>query len=388
MKHNKARKGENPNKTEFNEAEVELILNKRGYVPEKQIGRGGYGVCYLVFSQKYKMKFVAKCMTIKSSSEAQSARQEFENEVYSLTHIIHPHIINIYDFFSEAVYLFIIIEYCEYGNLAPYAKKEHRLTYPVLEQFVTDILSALAYCHEEKHISHHDIKLHNILIGANKTVKLCDFGISQVVKDSIDISSNALTTTCEISPDLLEDTPKQNVAGSVPYMSPQLLFCSLNPNHKYDMFAADMWAFGVTLYTLLVGKYPFTGHDRESLYNNQKMIHEIASLNYNTPLSIYKDLPRDTPEDLKHVLMRCLEFPEHRRGTSTELYEYMKNYQNEKASKLQKNASFPSPVIRIPRTLSSKSALKGLHGLTNLSTKSYVTLHMQFQHAHPMKHKF
>ena len=225
--------------------------------------------------------------------------------------------------------------------------------------------------HENKHISHHDIKLHNILISSHNTVKLCDFGISQVLQGKTDENID-MQTSGDVFDGMSDDSVKQHVGGSIPYMSPQLLYCSFHPDHRYDMFAADMWAFGVTLYILLTGKYPFSGHDRESLYNNQKMVYEISELNFKTPLSIFRDLPKDVPEDLKHVLTRCLEHLEHRRGTASELYEYMKS-EMDAAGPLQKSISNPLPIIRIPRTLSHKSSLRTIHGLTTLSS-SLLTL--------------
>ena len=302
------------------------ILNEKGYMVKKEIGNGSQGVCFVVYSQKYKLDFAAKVMKLKRGDNDSAAKMEFEREVYSLSHIIHPNIVNIYDFFSEAGYLFMIIEYCPCGSLNNKLKfMPSKPDYNFIRNILCNILNALAYCHETKHISHHDIKLHNILIDALGHAKLCDFGLSQLILDHIHSSADMeQEKELENVPEgLIEHPEKQNVGGSILYMSPELLYCTFHPGHRYDMFAADMWAVGVSLYVLVTGRYPFIGHSKQDIYYQQKKIFETAEYLHKPPTHLLSNLPEDIPEDIEHVLLRCLEFNEQTRGTAKELFTYL-----------------------------------------------------------------
>lgn len=101
------------------------------------------------------------------------------------------------------------------------------------------IAEAVAYLHGEK-IVHRDLKLENILIDAEKHIKLIDFGFSTFVR-----SDKKLAFTC----------------GTPPYMSPELAL-----KKDYSGPAADVWALGVILFIMLTGKLPFYGDFEDDLY--------------------------------------------------------------------------------------------------------------------------
>ena len=301
------------------------ILTSRGYLVKKEIGNGSQGVCLVVYSEKYKIDFAAKVMKLKRGDNDTAAKMEFEREVYSLSHIIHPNIVNIYDYFAEGGYLFMIIEYCPSGSLNNKVRAmSSRPSYNFIRGILCNILNALCYCHETKHISHHDIKLHNILIDGLGHAKLCDFGLSQLILERINGSPDIEEKELENIPEgLIEHPEKQNVGGSILYMSPELLYCTFHQGCRYDMFAADMWAVGVTLYFLLTGRYPFVGHTKADVYYQQKRVFEAAEFLHQPPIALLNNLPSDIPEDLEHVLMRCLDISERNRGTAKELFTYL-----------------------------------------------------------------
>ena len=224
------------------------------------------------------MPFVAKCMQLVAGLEERAMKQ-FKSEVYSLTHLIHMNIVQIYDYFNDGQYLFMIIEYCDKGNLMTVVKKQQKSSsllancnYPSIRKIMIEVLSALSYCHDVQHISHHDIKPSNILIDSFGRAKLCDFGISYFVEThKIQTFDEEVIHDSNRHPSVWaeEKDAKQNTSGSLLFMSPQLLLCSLNGNKKYDMFAADMWAFGVTAFYLVSGKFPFIAHSRKDLLEQQ-----------------------------------------------------------------------------------------------------------------------
>ena len=310
---------------------LEIILNKHGYEVEKDIGHGAQGCCYVVFSEHYKTKFVAKCMQAKEGNEELVNRQ-FKREVYSLTHITHPNIVKIYDYFTEGKYIFMIIEYCENGNLLslvspdkrPFANQRHQY-FNQIRNYFKDVLSALDYCHNDMRISHHDIKPHNIVIDSYNHAKLCDFGLSQKIKEHIsNIDDENVSEESQEMIDILARSDAQNIGGSPFFMSPQILKCYFHPHEHFDMFAADIWAFGVTAYILICFRYPFVGRTKREVYDMQKALidGDFCHINqyYNKEMDIFSHIPKDTPEDLQLLLKRSLVFSEAKRAKAVDLY--------------------------------------------------------------------
>ena len=302
---------------------VSHTLLKRGLVIQNEIGRGAQGVCYVVFSKKYNTQFVCKCMRIKATVK-NDEMSEFEREIYLLSHIIHQNIVKIYDHFTEADHLFMIIEYCEHGNLLSIIKEKYTLqknssqtNYDYIRRILKNVLSALSYCHNEIRISHHDIKPSNILIDSFGRAKLCDFGISYIM-DCCHLSDANNT--------YIPDS-KLLVCGSLLYMSPELIQYAVGDIPHYDMFAADIWAFGVTAYTLLCSHHPFkSGPARVMLESFKKQVNYDGK----TPeLSIFNNLPKDLPDDIRKVIEMSLVFDQKQRAKASELLYELENNSKE-----------------------------------------------------------
>ena len=318
---------------------VQTVLRDHGYSIVSQIGKGAQGVCYLVNSHKYNLNFICKCIHLSFGMEERTIKQ-FETEVYSLTHIIHKNIVQIFDYFTEGQFLFMVIEYCPQGSLMDAIKKYRQpqasiniFPYDYIRRIMIDVLSALEYCHNQKHISHHDIKPANILLDSIGRAKLCDFGISFFVQKQTENEEERErmdSTGCHPAVWEAENAnARQNTSGSLLFMSPQLLQTSLFPDCKYDMFAADMWAFGVSTYLLLTGQLPFFGRTKREMLERQ-----LASTNgeeYRLDLlgeNIFAKLPLDVPHDIRHVLEKCLELDETKRGTAIDMLNYLKMNSN------------------------------------------------------------
>ena len=104
------------------------------------------------------------------------------------------------------------------------------------------MVSGLHYCHS-KGILHRDIKLDNILLSADGEVKICDFGVSKVIR-----RGEILTEQC----------------GTPAYIAPEIL-----KDRGYEGFGVDIWSAGVVLYAMLYGIVPFRANNMNEL---QKMI--------------------------------------------------------------------------------------------------------------------
>ncbi|XP_012936929.1 dual specificity mitogen-activated protein kinase kinase 6 [Aplysia californica] len=114
------------------------------------------------------------------------------------------------------------------------ANKE-RIPENVMAKIAKSVVQALQYLHTELHVIHRDVKPSNILINKAGAVKICDFGISGYLVDSI---------------------AKTKDAGCRPYMAPE----RINPDQTgngYDI-KSDVWSLGITLMELATGEFPYS----------------------------------------------------------------------------------------------------------------------------------
>ena len=118
---------------------------------------------------------------------------------------------------------------------------ERTLPESQVQEIAKQLVRALYYLHSNR-ITHRDMKLQNILIGAHRRVKLCDFGFARAM------SSNTVMLTS------IKATPL--------YMAPELV-----KEQPYDL-TADLWSLGVILYELFVDLPPFYTNSIYSLPNS------------------------------------------------------------------------------------------------------------------------
>ncbi|KAI3814848.1 hypothetical protein L1987_14494 [Smallanthus sonchifolius] len=105
-----------------------------------------------------------------------------------------------------------------------------------LADLTRQILSGICYLHQRK-IDHLDIKPSNLLINSEKHVKIADFRVSRILKQTMD--------SCNSS-----------VVGTIAYMSPDRINTDLNKG-KYDGYAGDIWSFGASVLEFYLGRLPF-----------------------------------------------------------------------------------------------------------------------------------
>ena len=98
----------------------------------------------------------------------------------------HPNITKILEMFEDEEYILIIMENINGGNLFSYVKKRRKLTEKISKFLFRQIILGIKYIHSQN-IVHRDIKLENILLDLNNTVKICDFGISRILSSPDDL---------------------------------------------------------------------------------------------------------------------------------------------------------------------------------------------------------
>lgn len=193
-----------------------------------------------------------------------------------------PHIVKYYGTFLSDEYasIFIAMEYCGGGSLEAIYKRVKarggRIGEKVLGKIAEGVLSGLSYLHERR-IIHRDIKPQNILLDTQGQVKLCDFGVSGEVV-------NSLATT---------------FTGTSYYMAPERI-----QGQPYTV-TSDVWSLGLTIMEVAQHRFPFLPENHEPL-----MPIELLTVIVNMPAPELADEPSEGikwSQAFRHFLVCCLE---------------------------------------------------------------------------------
>ncbi|SFW13945.1 Stk1 family PASTA domain-containing Ser/Thr kinase [Selenomonas ruminantium] len=211
--------------------------------------------------------------------------QKFHREAQAAAKLSHPNIVNIYDVGVMGDDHYIVMEYVPGSTLKDRIKQEGHLSVADALHVARDIASALAHAHANN-LVHCDIKPHNILMMADGSAKVADFGIARAVTES------TMTYT-------------GNVVGSVHYFSPeQAKGTMITPR-------SDVYALGVVLYEMLTGQLPFTGETPVSIA--MKHLQE-------QPRSV-RQLDESIPPVVEAIVARAMQKDANMRPSSSELVQ-------------------------------------------------------------------
>ena len=230
-----------PSRLEDVLAEARKVLYQRGFDIIRPIGDGGFATVYLIKSRQYSnpdSDFVVKLIDL-ALDESHSLMNSFKAEIGALTKLCHPHVIQIFDYFTSKTLLYMILEYCPNGCVKDVIATQGAIQSPYVGQLFRGIVAALGLCHSEG-IAHRDIKPSNILLDKYGRAKLADFGLAQYFKPDGQLS--------------------RMFAGSLPYLAPEVI-----SKHPYDPLRADIWSLGVTFYEMLTGKLPWDGIEPDQI---------------------------------------------------------------------------------------------------------------------------
>lgn len=168
---------------------IKIYTKKHGSIPPttlefykfvKLIGKGAFGKVTLGI-HKLTGKHVAIKTFEKSYMKDDFSRKKVFQEVYILKKIHHSNIIRLLEVFESSKHFFIVMEYAGAGDLLHYVKKKRRLPENEARFIFKQILYGLGHCHCRS-VLHRDIKLDNVLLDNEKGIKLCDFGVSKIIK--------------------------------------------------------------------------------------------------------------------------------------------------------------------------------------------------------------
>ena len=280
----------------------------------KPLGRGSNSFVY-----KAKHIFTNNIVALKVIDITTGDRlNRAKKEVQIHKALSHKGVVGYVDDFKDDSYWYLVLEYCEKGELYSYLKRRNfTLAESEIREIGLQLLCALEYL-EDCRIMHLDIKLGNILIKSDMEVKLCDFGFSEKIGDSVkggseyknlEKYSKEVLKLANVKPNcglrsksqtpLCKNNKQAIIKGTPNYIAPELLVNGIK-SHK-----SDIWSLGCVLYALAVGKTPFEGknidHTFDNILNN--------SLNF----------PSQFSNNFKELLKSMLESKPKKRKSAKEL---------------------------------------------------------------------
>nr|XP_028686012.1 serine/threonine-protein kinase ULK1 isoform X1 [Macaca mulatta] len=238
----------------------------------------GHGAFAVVFKgrhrEKHDLEVAVKCINKKNLAKSQTL---LGKEIKILKELKHENIVALYDFQEMANSVYLVMEYCNGGDLADYLHTMRTLSEDTIRLFLQQIAGAMRLLHS-KGIIHRDLKPQNILLSnpagrrANPNsirVKIADFGFARYLQ------SNMMAAT---------------LCGSPMYMAPEVIM-----SQHYDG-KADLWSIGTIVYQCLTGKAPFQASSPQDL-----------RLFYEKNKTLVPIIPRETSAPLRQLLLALLQ---------------------------------------------------------------------------------
>ena len=208
----------------------------------KNLGVGSFGKVKLGTHIPTGAKVAIKIIN-RAKIRSLDMEQKVRREIKILRLFDHPHIIRLYEVIDTPTDIFVVMEYVSGGELFDYIVMKGRLAENEARRFFQQILAGIEYCHHHM-VVHRDLKPENLLLSAENSVKIADFGLSNLMTDGC-----FLKTSC----------------GSPNYAAPEVI--------RGDLYAGtevDVWSCGVILYALLCGSLPFDDEDIPNLFKKIK----------------------------------------------------------------------------------------------------------------------
>ena len=232
------------------------------YSFNKTIGQGTFGKVKLAIftptNQYFAVKILNKSQIIKRN-EIHLVKRELE----IIPKFTHLNVINVKCIFEDDNNFYIIMDYCENGELFDYIVKNQSLNENETALFFYQLINGIEHIHNNN-VVHRDLKPENLLLTKLNILKIIDFGLSNH-------GGTLLNTKC----------------GSPSYAAPEII-----KGFPYDGYKTDIWCCGIITYAMICGYLPFEGEENKEIFSN------ILKGNLT--------FPDNVPENIEYIIREML----------------------------------------------------------------------------------
>ena len=239
------------NRNDLNSIIIEELTSKsninkkekiRKYTKGRFLGKGGFARCYELICQDNSKTFAAKMLPL-SDIKNDRQRQKLLTEIKIHKSLHHQQIVAFEHNFKDSSNVYILLELCQNQTLNELFERRKRLSEVEVQCYMIQLIKGLQYLHSHR-VIHRDLKLGNLFLNDKLELKIGDFGLATKLD--------------------FEGERKKTVCGTPNYIAPEVLY---GTGHSYEV---DIWALGVIIYTLLIGKPPFETKEVKTTYNKIK----------------------------------------------------------------------------------------------------------------------
>jgi len=262
-----------------------------GYEILGELGHGGMGIVYR--ARQVRLNRIVALKVIRTGPEATPEDlARFRTEGEAVARLQHPHIVQIYDSGEHDGRPYFALEFVDGGSLAG-RLKGRPLPPRQGARLVQTLAGAVHHAHQQK-VLHRDLKPANVLLAADGTPKVTDFGLARWL-------------------DEVGQTRSGLVVGSLPYLAPEQAngqISQLGP-------ATDVFGLGAILYECLTGRPPYCGS------GNMELLKQASRGQVVPP----RQLNRQVPRGLERICLKALAAePAQRYGSAAELERALDRY--------------------------------------------------------------
>jgi WD40 repeat protein/tRNA A-37 threonylcarbamoyl transferase component Bud32 len=257
-----------------------------------KLGEGGMGVVYKAWQNKLN-RIVALKMLLARAGAHPHKRARFQIEAKAVARLQHPHIVQIYDVGEQDGSPFLVLEFVEGGSLAQKLTGE-----PQPPQQAARLVETLAWAMHHAHqrdIIHRDLKPGNVLLTADGSPKITDFGLAKLLEEEGGLTKDL------------------DVFGTASYMAPEQAAGRIHDIGP----ATDIYALGAVLYELLTGQPPFVAETVMATLQKVQTDDPVPPSRYQS----------NVPRDLQIICLKCLhKVPARRYASAATLAEDLRRF--------------------------------------------------------------
>ncbi|XP_053434020.1 serine/threonine-protein kinase PLK4 isoform X1 [Nycticebus coucang] len=230
------------------------------------LGKGSFAGVYRAESIHTGLEVAIKMIDKKAMYKAGMV-QRVQNEVKIHCQLKHPSILELYNYFEDNNYVYLVLEMCHNGEMNRYLKNRMKpFSENEARHFMHQVITGMLYLHSHG-ILHRDLTLSNLLLTRNMNIKIADFGLATQLK--------------------MPHEKHYTLCGTPNYISPEIATRSA---HGLE---SDVWSLGCMFYTLLIGRPPF---DTDTVKNT---LNKVVLADYEMPTFLSREA-----KDLIHQLLR------------------------------------------------------------------------------------